>query len=112
MGVTTNGERDILGIWAGDGGEGARFWLQVFTELKNCGVEDVSSPSATASKASRRQSTPPGSRQSSSKPALNAHPITFAGRFERTHSLMKPPDLTHRLSDSPAHSADVDVGVT
>src|SRR5690606_13266376 len=41
MGVTTNGERDILGIWAGDGQEGARFWLQVFTELKNRGVEDV-----------------------------------------------------------------------
>ena len=41
MGVTTAGERDILGIWAGDGGEGARFWLQVFTELKNRGVRDV-----------------------------------------------------------------------
>ena len=25
MGVTTAGEREILGIWAGDGGEGARF---------------------------------------------------------------------------------------
>jgi putative transposase len=23
-----SGEREILGIWAGDGGEGARFWLQ------------------------------------------------------------------------------------
>jgi transposase-like protein len=42
MGVTVAGERDILGIWAGgDGGEGARFWLQIFTELKNRGVEDV-----------------------------------------------------------------------
>lgn len=25
VGVTVNGERDILGIWAGDGGEGAKF---------------------------------------------------------------------------------------
>ncbi|SFV24946.1 Transposase (or an inactivated derivative) [Micrococcus terreus] len=41
MGVTTNGEREIPGIWAGDGAEGARFWLQVFSELKNRGVEDV-----------------------------------------------------------------------
>jgi putative transposase len=41
MGVTVNGEREILGIWAGDGGEGARFWLQVFAELKDRGVEDV-----------------------------------------------------------------------
>lgn len=41
MGVTASGEREILGIWAGDSAEGARFWLQVFTELKNRGVEDV-----------------------------------------------------------------------
>src|SRR3954454_3305171 len=27
IGVSVNGERDILGLWAGDGGEGAKFWL-------------------------------------------------------------------------------------
>jgi len=41
IGVTTAGERDILGIWAGDGGEGAKFWLAVLTEIKNRGVNDV-----------------------------------------------------------------------
>jgi putative transposase len=41
VGVTVHGERDILGLWAGDGGEGAKFWLQVLTELKNRGVQDV-----------------------------------------------------------------------
>jgi transposase-like protein len=41
VGVTVNGERDILGLWAGDGGEGAKFWLSVLTEVKNRGVEDV-----------------------------------------------------------------------
>ena len=41
IGVTVRGERDILGLWAGDGGEGAKFWLQVLTELKNRGVQDV-----------------------------------------------------------------------
>jgi putative transposase len=41
VGVTVHGERDILGLWAGDGGEGAKFWLQVLTELKNRGVADV-----------------------------------------------------------------------
>jgi putative transposase len=41
IGVTVNGERDILGLWAGDGGEGAKFWLGVLTEIKNRGVEDV-----------------------------------------------------------------------
>jgi putative transposase len=30
-----------LGLWLGDGGEGAKFWLQVLTELKNRGVQDV-----------------------------------------------------------------------
>jgi transposase-like protein len=38
MGVTTGRGRGILGIWAGDGGEGARLWPQVFTELKNRAV--------------------------------------------------------------------------
>ena len=41
VGVTVNGERDILGLWAGDGSEGAKFWLAVLTELKNRGVADV-----------------------------------------------------------------------
>jgi putative transposase len=41
VGVTVHGERDILGLWAGGGGEGAKFWLQVLTELKNRGVQDV-----------------------------------------------------------------------
>jgi len=41
IGVTTRGKRDILGIWAGDGGEGAKFWLNVLTEIKNRGVADV-----------------------------------------------------------------------
>jgi putative transposase len=41
LAVTTNGEREILGLWAGDGSEGAKYWLQVLTEIKNRGVEDV-----------------------------------------------------------------------
>ena len=41
IGVTVNGERDILRLWAGDGSEGAKFWLAVLTEIKNRGVADV-----------------------------------------------------------------------
>ena len=41
IGVTVDGQRDILGIWAGNGGEGAKHWLGVLTELKNRGVTDV-----------------------------------------------------------------------
>ena len=41
VGVTVDGERDILGLWVGNGGEGAKFWLQVLTEIKNRGTQDV-----------------------------------------------------------------------
>lgn len=41
LAVTVDGNRDILGLWAGDGGEGAKYWLQVLTEIKNRGVQDV-----------------------------------------------------------------------
>jgi putative transposase len=41
LAVTADGGRDILGLWAGDGGEGAKYWLRVLTELRNRGVADV-----------------------------------------------------------------------
>src|SRR6056297_1919928 len=41
IGVTVDGKRDILGLWVGTGGEGAKYWLQVLTEIKNRGVEDA-----------------------------------------------------------------------
>ena len=41
IGVTVDGTRDVLGLWMGTGGEGAKFWLQVLTEIKNRGTEDV-----------------------------------------------------------------------
>ena len=41
IGVSLDGERDILGLWAGTGGEGAKFWMSVLTDLRNRGVRDV-----------------------------------------------------------------------
>jgi putative transposase len=41
LAVTADGGKDILGLWAGDGGEGAKYWLRVLTEIKNRGVGDV-----------------------------------------------------------------------
>lgn len=41
LAVTAEGHRDILGLWAGDGGEGAKYWLHALTELRNRGVADV-----------------------------------------------------------------------
>ncbi|MEV7427722.1 IS256 family transposase [Streptomyces sp. NPDC091212] len=41
LAVTAEGRRDILGLWAGDGGEGAEHWMHILTEIKNRGVNDV-----------------------------------------------------------------------
>jgi len=41
IGVTLAGEKDILGLWAGAGGEGAKFWMSVLTDLRNRGIKDV-----------------------------------------------------------------------
>jgi putative transposase len=41
IGVTLDGDKDILGLWAGAGGEGAKFWMSVLTDLRNRGVKDV-----------------------------------------------------------------------
>ena len=42
IGVDLDGNKDILGMWAGDGGgESAKFWMSVLTELRNRGVADA-----------------------------------------------------------------------
>jgi transposase-like protein len=42
MGVNLNGERDVLGMWVGPGGgEGAKFWAGILTELRNRGINDA-----------------------------------------------------------------------
>src|SRR5689334_8455604 len=41
IGVTLAGDKDILGLWAGTGGEGAKFWMSVLTDIRNRGVRDV-----------------------------------------------------------------------
>lgn len=40
IGVTTNGIKEVLGMWTAET-EGAKFWLQVVTELKSRGVKDI-----------------------------------------------------------------------
>jgi transposase-like protein len=39
LGVTLDGEKELLGLWLSES-EGAKFWLSVFTDLKNRGVAD------------------------------------------------------------------------
>ncbi|WP_446808484.1 IS256 family transposase [Methylomonas sp. 2BW1-5-20] len=40
IGVNMNGEKEVLGLWIAQT-EGAKFWLQVVTDLKNRGVQDI-----------------------------------------------------------------------
>jgi putative transposase len=42
MGVNLDGHRDVLGMWVGPtGGEGAKFWAGILTELRNRGINDT-----------------------------------------------------------------------
>src|SRR5262249_53298644 len=40
LGINCHGQRDVLGMWAGTGGEGAKAWMGILAELRNRGVED------------------------------------------------------------------------
>ena len=40
LGVNMEGERDVLGMWFQET-EGAKFWMQVLTELKQRGIADI-----------------------------------------------------------------------
>ena len=40
LGIDLNGRKDILGLWISEN-EGAKFWLNNFTEMKNRGLKDI-----------------------------------------------------------------------
>lgn len=40
IGITMEGVKEVLGLWAADN-EGAKFWMQIVTELKNRGLKDM-----------------------------------------------------------------------
>ena len=40
IGITLEGQKEVLGLWT-SANEGAKFWLQVLTELNNRGVRDI-----------------------------------------------------------------------
>jgi transposase-like protein len=41
IGVTLDGRKDVLGLYMGTGGEGAKYWMSVLVDLKNRGVKDT-----------------------------------------------------------------------
>jgi putative transposase len=40
IGISLNGAKEVLGLWT-SANEGAKFWLQVLTELQNRGLKDI-----------------------------------------------------------------------
>ena len=66
LAVTVEGTRDILGLWAGEhgDGEGAKFWVRVLSEIKNRGTAMSVWWSATDSRACPPRSKPCGRKRS------------------------------------------------
>jgi putative transposase len=68
LGIGMDGERDVLGMWFQDT-EGAKFWMQVLTELKDRGVRDILiccvDGLEASTKRSRRSSRRPRCRRAS-----------------------------------------------
>jgi len=40
LGITLEGQKELMGLWVGEN-EGSKFWLNVLSELKNRGVQDI-----------------------------------------------------------------------
>lgn len=40
LGINLDGQKELLGMWLAEN-EGAKFWLNVLTELKNRGLNDI-----------------------------------------------------------------------
>jgi putative transposase len=62
MAITLDGQREVLGMWFQQS-EGAKFWMQVLSELKQRGVRDILICCVDGSKDSRRRSRPSSRRR-------------------------------------------------
>ena len=41
LGLNLEGKKEALGLWIGKGGESAKFWLKIFNDIRNRGVESI-----------------------------------------------------------------------
>ena len=78
MGVTVDGERDILGLWAGEGGEGAKYWHTSSLRSATGARRTCASWSATGSPGCRTRSGRSGPRPSC-RPASCTCSVTPSG---------------------------------
>jgi hypothetical protein len=91
MGITIDGHRDILGLWVGpSGGEGARQWMNMLTELRTVAFSTRASCAATASRGSRTPSWRPG-RRPRCRPAWCTWCATRCGTPPRPTGHRSPP---------------------
>ena len=83
IGVSLAGERDILGLWAGTGGEGAKFWMsRAHRPEATAACATCSSWSATGSKACPRWCRTCGHKRSC-RPASSIMPTSWLCRLSR-----------------------------
>lgn len=103
LGVTMDGIKEVLGMWVAEN-EGAKFWLQVVTELKTVALKTSSSPAWMASRASPKPSRRffPAPRSSSASSTWCATPSnTFRGSSARRWLPTSRPFTRRRPSSRP-----------
>ncbi|EHV75080.1 putative transposase [Escherichia coli DEC6E] len=65
LGINLDGKKELQGMWLAEN-EGAKFWLNVLTELKNRGLNDILIACVDGLKASRKRLMPSTRRRRSS----------------------------------------------
>ena len=115
LGVTVDGERDVLGLWAGEhgDGEGAKYWMRVCSEIKNRGTRDVLMVVCDGLKGLPDAVMPCGRRPSCKHVSFiccgihsNTRRRGTGGRSRKTSSPSTPPRLNpRRWTGSPSSPA-------
>ena len=91
LGVGLSGEKELLGLWVSQT-EGAKFWLQVLTELRNRGVSDL-----IIACVGRADRLPRGDRD-----GVSQHPGAIVYRASVCATLKKRTSLEAVLSETPS----------
>jgi len=107
LGVNMEGHKELLGLWLAEN-EGAKFWLNVLTELQNRGVRDIlliSTHCSTTPRISEKRSTRP--TPSNRSTASFARPSRNENCFQRTTLRRKSSTWQYGThpSDGPCPSA-------
>jgi transposase-like protein len=100
VGINCHGERDVLGLWVGTGGEGAKHWMGVLAELKNRGINDVCIACCDGLKGPTRSDQP--DLASGHRPAVRGAP----GAGLTALCLQRPLEPDHQTAARGLHHPD------